>query len=125
MSLLELTITIAVGSVLLISITRAAHTQLKNAIVARNYVIALNLAKMQMAMMNNAAYPAVAAEAALTADVTFPNFIPTQEVVSVAVSGGDSIREVRIRIREGSVTGSVLVLLYTYRSNIITFGNGT
>ncbi len=124
-SLMELTIMIAIGAVLFTGLSRAVQTLMETAIENRNYMIALNLAKWQMAISNNAAYPAVAAEAAQTADTAFPNFIPTKQVVSVATSGGNSIRIITIRVRLGSSTGPVLVRLDTYRSNIITFGNGT
>ena len=116
---------IAIGAVLFTGMTRAAQTLMETAIEGRNYMIALNLAKWQMAISNNAAYPAVVAETAQTADAAFPNFIPTQTVTSVATNGANSIRLITIRIRLNSVTGPVLVRLDTYRSNIITFGNGT
>lgn len=123
-TLIELVMMTVIGGILLTLLSLATQTQMRTVIDNRDYLVALNLAKRQMALMNNATYPAVAAEAAQTADAAFPNFIPTQEVVSVATSGGNSLREIRIRIRKGSVSGPVLVALYTYRSNILTFGNG-
>ena len=124
-TLIEMTLMIGVGSVLMFGLTFAAHAQLKAVVDNRNMLIALNLAKLQMALINNAAYPAVVSETAQTADTAFPDFIPTKEVVSVDTSGGNSIREIRIRVRYGSSSGPVLVVLYAYRSDIITFGNGT
>ena len=124
-TLIEMTIMIGVAAVLFISVSRAAQTLVDASVENRNYLVALNLAKNQMAIMNNAAYPAVAAETTQTAISPFTDFIPTQEVVSVATSGGNSIRQITIRIRLGSATGSVLIRLDTYRSNILTFGNGT
>ena len=124
-TLIELVMMTAIGGIILTSVSLATQTQIRTAIDNRNYLVALNLAKQEMAVMNLGTYPAVAAEAALTADSAFPDFIPTQEVVSVATNGGNSIREIRIRIRKGSISGAVLVALYTYRSDILTFGNGT
>ena len=124
-SLMEMTIMIAIGAVLFTSLSRSVMTLSELITDNRNYTIALSLAKRQMAIMNNAAYPAVAAEAAQTAHTDFPSFIPTQTVTSVATSGTNSIRQITIRIRLNSVTGPVLIRLDTYRSNIITFGNGT
>ena len=124
-SLIEMTIMIAIGAVLFTSITRSAMTLSKAITENREYLVALNLAKRQMAISDNSAYPAVAAEAAQTAHTDFPDFIPTQEVTSIAVSGSNSIRQITIRIRRGSATGAVLMRLDTYRSDIITFGNGT
>ena len=124
-TLIELVMMTAIGGIILTGMSLATQTQMRTVIDNRNYLIALNLAKQEMAVMNLAAYPAVAAEAALTADPAFPNFTPTQEVVSIATNGGNSIREIRIRIRKGSISGPVLVALYTYRSDILTFGNGT
>lgn len=123
-TLMEMTIMIGLGAVLFISAGRAVQTMVDAAVENRNMLIALNLAKRQMAIMANSAYPAVAAEAAQTADTAFPNFIPTQEVTSVATSGTNSIRQITIRIRHGSSTGPVLIRLDTYRSSIITSGNG-
>ena len=123
-SLVEMSIMIAVGSFLFISLGRAVMGLVENAIDNRNYTTALNIAKWQMAKMNNAAYPAVVAETAQTADPAFPSFIPTQTVVDVATSGTNSIRQITVRVRLDSVSGTVLIRLDTYRSDIITFGNG-
>ena len=123
-TLVELITMVAVGAVLLTGLGLAIQNQMKAAIKNRDYLVALNLAKRQMALVNIGSYPAVAVETALTADADFPDFIPTQEVVSVDTSVSDSLREIRVRIRRDSISGEVLITLYTYRSNILTFGNG-
>ena len=123
-TLIEMVLTIALGAVLLTGLGIATQAQMKSAIDNRDFLVALHLAKRQMAIMNLGTYPVVAAEAALSADANFPHFIPTREVTSVDTSGGNSIREIRIRIRKGTSTGPVLVMLITYRSNIVTIGNG-
>ena len=124
-TLMEITITIAVAAVLFTGVSSAVQALIGAAVQNRDYLIALNLAKRQMAVMNNSSYPAVASETALSADSAFTDFIPTQEVVSVATNGSESIREIRVRVRRGSSSGPVLVLLYTYRSSIVSFGDGT
>ena len=124
-TLIEMALMIAIGAALFIGIGPAAQNLAERAIENRNYLIALNLAKWQMAIMMNSSYPAVAAETEQTADPAFPDFVPTQEVVSADTNGAHSLREVRIRVRHGSSSGPVLVLLHTYRSDVITFGNGS
>ena len=123
-TLIELVMMIGVGAVLFTSISKAVLAMNEMIIENRNYVVALNIAKRQMAVMNNSAYPAVAAEAALAADANYPQFIPTQEVSAVA-GATDTIRLITVRVRLQSVSGPVLIRLDTYRSNVITFGNGT
>ena len=123
---MELTLMIAVGAVLFISIGRAAMTLSELIIDNRDYLVALNIAKWQMTQTLNAAYPAAGAEAAQTADAAFPNFIPTREVsANIATSGTYTIRQITIRVRRGTSAGPVLIRLDTYRSDLITFGNGT
>ena len=124
-SLIEMTLMIAIGAALFIGIGPMAQNLAQRAVENRDYLIALNLAKWQMAIMMNSSYPAVAAETEQTADPAYPDFIPTQEVVDADTSDTYSLREVRIRVRQGSSSGPVLVLLHTYRSDIITFGNGS
>ena len=124
-TLMEMTIMIAISAVLMTGMTRAIQTLLELSNDNRDYLIALNLARRQMAMINLAGYPAVvASETGLTPDGDFPSFTPTWQVTDVATSGGNSIRLIIVRVRRGSSTGPVLIRLDTYRSNIITFGNG-
>jgi type II secretory pathway pseudopilin PulG len=124
-TLVELVIMIAVSSVLMISITRAAMTLSEMVVDNRDRTIALNLARRQLAIMNNGAHPAVQAEAGLAADVNFPSFIPTLTVADVVTSGSLELRLVTIRIRLNSATGPVLIRLDTYRTNLVSFGDGT
>ena len=120
-SLIELVIMIAVSSALFVGMGRAVQSQLKTATDNRDYLIALHLAKQQMARMNEAAYPAVGTTAPAS-DAAFPNFTFSQVVSAVVTSGTSSIRQIQMDVLKGS---AVLVRLYTYRSNIITFGNGS
>ncbi len=126
MSLMELTIMIAVAGVLFTGFTRAVQNQIRNVTLNRNYMIALNIAKREMAEINLGAYPAVdGAETALTADADFPSFIPTRFVTSVAISGSNSIRLITVRVRLNSVSGTQLIRLDTYRTDLVSFGNGS
>ena len=124
-TLIELTMMIAIGAIIFTGISKSAQSLMKGALDNRNYLVALNLAKRQMAIMNNAAYPTVAAEASVGADAAFPDFIPTQEVVNIVTNGSDTLNEIRVRVHYQTAAGPVLILLRTYRSNVITFGNGT
>jgi type II secretory pathway pseudopilin PulG len=121
---MEMTIMIAVGGILAMGITRAAQGQIREAMDNKEMQVALNLAKRQMAIMNNGALPAVVAETSLGADATFTDMFITQEVTSVAVSGSFNLRQVIVRVRNSSATGTVLILLRTYRTDLVTFGNG-
>lgn len=124
-TLIEMTMMIAVGGILAMGITRAAQGQIREAMDNKDMQVALNLAKRQMAIMNNGALPAVAAEASLGADATFPQMFLTQEVTDVtAAVGGRSLRQIVLRVRKGSASGTILIQLYTYRSDLVTFGNG-
>ena len=123
-TLVEMVMMIAVGGILAMGITRAAQSQIRSAMTNKEFQVALNLAKRQMAIMNNGALPAVVAETSLGADATFADMFITQQVVSVAVSGSNNIRQIIVRVRKGSASGTVLITLYTYRTDLVTFGNG-
>ena len=118
---MEMTIMIAVAAVLITGISRAAQTFIKAEVDNRNYLIALNLAKQQMAIMNLAAYPG-AGTTTPASDGAFPNFAFTQVVSNVATSGANTVNQIRMDV---SVNGNVVVRLYTYRTNTVSFGNGT
>jgi prepilin-type N-terminal cleavage/methylation domain-containing protein len=121
-SLLEMVMMIAVGAVLFTGISRASQTQIKSAIDNRNYLVALNLAKWRMAIMNNLAYPA-SATTTPTSDTSFPDFTFSQVVsADVATSGVYSIRSIQLDVLNGA---KVIVRLNTYRTNVATFGNGS
>lgn len=123
-TLVELIITIAIGAVLLTSIGLAAQVHFSTLVQNRDFLVAYNLGRRQMAIMMNEPYPAVMTETAQTADPDFPDFIPTQEVTTVDTSGSDSLRHICVRIRHGSSSGPILVEVHAYRSNILSFGDG-
>jgi prepilin-type N-terminal cleavage/methylation domain-containing protein len=123
-TLIEMTLMIAVGSILVTSLVFAAQTHYKATIENRNYLIGFNLARRQMAIMYNTGYPAIMSETAQAVDSGFPDFIPTQEVTLIDSAGGHTLEQICIRVRLRSSTGPVLASLYTFRSDIITFGDG-
>ena len=119
-SLVEMTLMIAVGAVLITGISRAAQTQIERSVDLRNYAIACHLADRQMAIMYNSAYP----EDGTTtpdSDDDFPDFTLSQAVSTLATSDADTIKSITVTVSIGS---HQLVQLITYRSNIITFGDG-
>ena len=129
-SLIELTMMIAISAILLTGISRAVQTNLESAIEVRNSLIGLNLAKMQMAMMNNANYPAVSTTNPAS-DTSFSDFTFSQPVTTVTSSGTSSLEQIQL---DTSLGGRVLVRLYTYRTNTVNtrksitnygFGDGT
>lgn len=123
-TLMEMILMIAVGSMLVTSLVTAAQAHYKATIENRNYLIAFNLARNQMAAMYNSGYPSVMSETAQSVDSDFPDFVPTQEVTQEDTAGGHTLNKICIRVRLGSSTGPVLVSLYTFRSDIITYGDG-
>ena len=122
-TLIELVIMTAVASALFVGMGRAVQGQIKIATDNRDYMIALNLAKQQMALMNLAAYPAVATTTPAS-DAAFPGFTFSQAVTSVAtdVGSGRSLRQIQFDVLR---QGIVLVRLITYRTDVVTFGNGS
>lgn len=122
-SLIELVIMIAVSSALFVGMGRAVQSQIKMAGDNRDYLIALNLAKQQMAIMNlNTTLPAVGTTTPTDVGVAFSGFTFSQVVTSIAVSGSNNLRRIQLDVLKGS---TVLVRLYTYRTDLVTFGNGT
>ncbi len=125
MTLIELIMMIAIAAALFTGLTRVIQNQIRNVTLNRNYLIALNLAKIEMAKLNIGVFPAVdGAETALSADAAYPNFIPTRHVTLVANSGSNNLHLITVRVRLLSVTGAVLIRLDTYRTNMVTFGDG-
>jgi type II secretory pathway pseudopilin PulG len=124
LTLVELVLMIAISSVLLISLSRAVQALIESQVVMRDTYIALNLAKLQMAKMNNAAYPAAGTTNPTSAE-SFTDFGYTQVVTEIFTSGGNSVREIYLDVTRA---GEVLVRLYTYRTNAVNgttgFGNG-
>ena len=116
---------IAVAAVLITGVSRAAQNQIQQAVTNRNYLIALNLAKKQMAIMNNAAYITVLSTTTPASDADFLNFTYSQTVSRVLTSGANTLNQIQLDVLLGS---KVIVRVYTYRTNTVNgtqgFGNG-
>ena len=125
-SLIELTMMIAIGSVLFVGLSRGVHGLIKTAITNRDYLIALNLVKEKMAIMNNNAYITVLSTTTPAADADFSGFTFSQTVSNVLTSGANTLNQIQMDVLAG---GNVLVRVYTYRTNTVNgtqgFGNGT
>ena len=122
-TMIEFIVMIAVASALTVGLGRAVQSQIGTALDNRDYMVALNLAKQQMAIMNaSTTVPALATTAPSDVGVSFSGFTFSQVVTSVATNGSDYIRQIQLDVLKGS---KVLVRVYTYRTNIVTFGNGT
>jgi prepilin-type N-terminal cleavage/methylation domain-containing protein len=119
-TLMEMVILIAVGSVLLVGLSRAIQSQIQAAVEQRNQLVALNLARHQMAVMMNSAYPGTGTTTP-SSDGAFPDFAFSQVVTNVVTSGADTVNQIQMDV---SANGRVLVRLYTYRTNTASFGDG-
>ena len=119
-TLVEITITIAVAAILMVGISRATQNEIAQFTKLRNYEIALNLAKKQMAIMNNAAYPAVATTN--QNDAFYSDFTITQIVSNIATSGANTLNKIEVQV--STVKDGQLISLNTYRTNVVSFGNG-
>ena len=92
-----------------------------------NTLIALQLAKKQMAVMNLGTCPSVGVTNPSVdgGSGSFPGFTMTQTVTNCGAgctSGSDVLNQVQLDV---IANGKVLIRLYTYRTNIVTFGNGS
>jgi hypothetical protein len=95
----------------------------------RDYLIALNLAQLEMAQMNNTAYSSlpVSNTATLTDEPSFPGY-DIQRITSAETTGApNGVKYMRIDFKIDYAGGSFtnpLVWLVTYREDHITFGEG-
>ena len=120
MTLIELVMMIAIGAYLFVGMSRGYATLVQRAIDNRNYSVALELGKIQMAIINNATYASLASGSPAS-DASFPNFTFTQTVSTVVTSAPYTIKKIQLDVKIGANT---IVSLNTYRSDVITFGNG-
>lgn len=125
-TLIEFIVVIAVGSFLVAGIVLFSRQQIETVTSLRDMQIALNLAKLKMAEMNNTAYASLpVGTTTLASDSTFPGFMFQRVITSVATSGTNSLRQIDINV--ALTTGSFaspLVKLTTYRESDTTFGDG-
>lgn len=128
-TLVELIMIITIGSVLTIGIVKYTAQQVANGTQMRDYLIALNLAQLEMAQMNNTAYSTlpVSNTATLAQEASFPGF-DIQRIVSAETTGSpNGVKYKRIDFKidyHGGSFTNPLVWLVTYREDHITFGDG-
>src|SRR3989338_312905 len=100
-SLIEFIVMIAVGSFLVSGIVLFTLQQTKNGTQMRDFLVALDLARLKMAEMNNTAYASLpVGTTALADDPSFPGF-DIQRAVSLVNTGAPNsvtIRRIDIRI---------------------------
>ena len=121
---------IVAAAVLVIGVVKFTHQQIKNSTKMRDYLIALNLARLQMARTNNIDYATLTASTntTLPQEANFLGF-DVRRAVGAETTGapnGVKIKEVDIIVDYvgGDFTTSPLIKLVTYRENNVTFGDG-
>ncbi len=128
-TLIELIMIIVIGAVLTIGIVKFTHQQIKDSTKMRDYLTALNLARLKMSIVNNTDYASMVASTSTTlpAEASFPGFI-TQRVVSAETTGApNGVKYKRIDIKvdyTGGTFTNPIIWLITYRESNITFGDG-
>lgn len=126
MTLIELVLVIAVGSIAVFGIVMFSREQVERGAQARDLVIAANLAELKMAEMNNLPYASLpVGTVTLPVDPSFPGYQMQRIVTNVATSGGVSVRQIDVRVtRTGGSFAQPLARLLTYRQSVTTFGDG-
>ena len=128
LTLLELVITIAIGSILLISFSRTVQALIETQARMRDSFIALNLAKLQLSIDNNAAYPGADSTTTLGADESITEFTIQRIYTKLAgnydpPAANNSIIQVQFNI--STPRSGTLISVNTYRTDTVSFGNGT
>lgn len=128
-TLIEFIIMIAVGSFLVSGLVLFTFQQTKNGTQMRDFFVALDLARLKMAEMNNTAYASLpVGTTTLADDPSFPGF-DIQRVITLVNTGAPNpvtLRQINIKIDyAGGTFSSPLVQLSTYRQSNTTFGDGT
>ncbi len=126
MTLIELVLVIAVGSVLVLGLVMFSREQVERGVQARDLVIAANLVELKMAQMNNTAFASIpTGNVTLASEASFPGFQIQRRVSNVTSRGGFTLRLVDIRVRRvGGSFNQPLARALTYRQSAVTFGDG-
>lgn len=123
-TLIELTITIAVSSIMVVGMVQAMQQQVVVSVETRDYLVAMNIARMKMGEIRAGSYPSVGT-ATLAAESAFPGYMSQRVVTDVVSSGGLSVRQVQVDVaRSGGSFSSPIVSLITYLTSVTTFGDG-
>ena len=128
MTLIELVIIIGLGAVLTLGIVKFTFQQINTGVKMRDYLTALNLARLKMALANNTDYTTLgAATTTLAQEASFTGF-DVQRIVGSEVTGapyGVKIKKIDIKVDYvGGSFANPLVWLTTYREDHVTFGDG-
>jgi prepilin-type N-terminal cleavage/methylation domain-containing protein len=132
-TMVELIMTIAIGSVLVLGIVLFTRTQFEQSVRSSDLLTAMNLARLKMADLDRQAYASIPATGSTTnyaADPVIPGFIVRLNVTLVESAGaGANLRELKqLELLVDYVGGDFvppLARLITYRQNGTSFGNGT
>ena len=125
MTLIELVMIIAIGSALVTGIVTFTQQQSVNGTRMRDYLIALNLARIKMAIQNNTAYASLPAAGTLPAEASLTGFISQIRYGTIITSGVYNLKPVFIDTDYvGGSFANPIVTLVTYREDHVTFGDG-
>ena len=127
-SLIEFIVMIAVGSFLVSGLVLFTRQQAVNGTQMRDFLVALDLARVKMAEMNNTAYASLTVgTTTLADDASFPGF-DIQRVITLVNTGAPNpvtIRQIDIKIDyAGGTFSNPLIKLSAYRQSNTTFGDG-
>jgi prepilin-type N-terminal cleavage/methylation domain-containing protein len=132
-TMVELILTVAIGSVLVLGIVLFTRTQFEQSIRSSDLLTAMNLARLKMADLDRQTYASIPASGSTTnygADAVIPGFIVRLNVTLVETGGaGVALRQLKqLEILVDYAGGDFvppLARLITYRQSGTSFGNGT
>ncbi len=127
-TIVELILVVAVGSLLVLGITLFTAQQVSNGSQMRDFLEALDLARLKMAEMNNTTYASLpVGTTTLTGEPSFPG-LALQRVVTLVNTGAPNpvtLRRIDIKVdHTGGTFANPLIQLTTYRESNTTFGDG-
>ena len=135
MTLIELIMIIAIGSALVAGVVKFTQQQIYNGSRMRDYLVALNLARIQMAKDNNTNYatlrgasvPPFWTDLGSESGGSFPGFILRRYIQSETTGAtGVKIMQVDIKVDyAGGTFANPIVWLITYHKDHVFFGPGT
>lgn len=132
-TMVELILTVAIGSVLVSGIVLFTRTQFEQSVRSTDLLTAINLARLRMADLDRQSYASLPASGSTTdyaADPVIAGFRTRLVVALVEGAGAGGNRrelkrlEVLVDYAGGDFTPP-LARLITYRQNGTSFGNGT
>ena len=130
-TLVEFIAILGVGSVLVVGLTFFLRAQTENAVRTRDYVIALNLARLQMEKASATSIGGAEWGSRLFNDPLFPGMLGQQTVTALRTNASPSATLFQIdeEVGYGPAGGPYnpanrLVILSTYRESRVVFGDG-